>query len=293
MNLKGDGQLKPLAEIATKNNLTISFLQKQISLGRLMFKKKGKIFYSAQSWIEQYKKDFTFDGFMMDRIFSDKEKNVLAPRKQKNKSFGKIVKEEKADLDIEEALVGKWNNEFRKINDDFKNLTKTKNSKVKNDLSSNPHNIHSAVLAVAIMFLLSFYVATLMPSTAESFTKKIDSLINTPYSYINKLALTKIIDEDRASLETGVPSSAQLSKYIKDKASKITYPAGTSIDVRGDEINGRVAGIDEGIDVDDPKVIDRIKETTLKIFTTISDKQKRASLKLNEKLNNLISKIKE
>ena len=310
MNSKGDEQLKTLSELAAKNNFTILFLNNQIALGRLMFEKKGKIFYSSQTWLEQYKKDFTFSGFMLDRVFPETKKDnfsetkkVLSVNKQKTKDLGNIIKEEKVNIDIEEAFVNKWNNEFRKINNDFNSLIKTsktksthqanKDKKSKNEFVSNPHNVHSAIMAVAIMFLLSFYTVILMPNTADAFTRKIDAIIKSPHHYINQLALSRIIDEERASLEADVPSPEQLSKFIKNKASNISYPVGTSINLREDEIFGRVAGIEEEFKGDNLGFIEKLKATTVEVFTKISDKQKRASLKLNDKLNNLISSIKD
>ncbi len=299
MNSKGDVQLQALSELANKNNLTISFLQKQIALGRLMFEKKGKSFYSTQSWVEQHKKDFTFDGFMLDRIFPRGSKKVSESKNSpKTEKTGKIVREEGVNIDLEQALVSKWNKEFKAINKDFENLAKTNkthqksvNKNKQNDLVSKPRNVHSAVLVVVILFLLSFYAVTLLPNTAKSFTNKLDSIVNAPHIYINKLALTKIIDEERASLNTDVPRTEQLSKYIKNKVSNISYPAGTTIEVSSSEINGRVAGIEEGFNNNDLGLIDRLKKGSLGVLRTISEKQKKASLKLNDKLNNIISTI--
>ena len=297
MNSKGDEKLKALSELSVKNNLTIIFLKKQISLGRLQFEKKGNSFYSTQSWIEEFRKNFTFSGFMFDRLYF--KKNIQKPPASKEnppkKSSGKIIKEEKVNIDIEEALVGKWNNEFRKINNQFDDLIKDskspKSKKAKNDFVKNPHNIHSAIIAVAIMFLLSFYTVKLAPNAGEAFTKKIDAIIETPYNYINQLALINIIDEeDVLGIET--PDSVQFSNYIKNKISNISYPAGTTLNIAQKDIVGRVAGIEEEyVGEENVKLIDRFKETTIEVFTKISDKQKRASLKLSDKLNDFISSI--
>ena len=308
MNSKGDGQLKTLKELAIKNNLTISFLNQQIKLGRLDFEKKGKILYSSQTWIEQYQKDFTFYGFMMDRVFPKQSQKrtpainkKIATKNVKKKELGKIVKEEKVNIDIEEALVGKWNKEFRKINNDFNDFLNSSNKKnTKKNISKdkkinkseiNPHNIHSAVMAVAIMFLISFYTVSLAPNVAESFTKKMDTIVNAPYNFINQLAINNIIKKDDVEIKYGIPSSEQLSKYIKNHLSKISYPAGASVNVPQKDIAGKVAGIDEEYIPDHQNIFDKIKKATIDTFTKLSDKQKSLSLKLNDKLTDIISSI--
>lgn len=295
MNSKGDQQLKALSKLSVENNLTITFLKKQISLGNLHFEKKGNVFYSTQDWIEEYKKSFTFSGFMLDRLYTSKEnEKVIVSKKQvSKKTSGKIIKEEKIDIDIEEALVSKWNNEFKKINNQFDTLVKeskgAKAKKVKNDFAKNPHNIHSAVIATAIMFLLAFYTVVLSPNTASIFTKKIDAAIEVPYNFINQLALINIIDEEDP-LGIEIPDSKQFSNYIKNNTSNISYPAGTTMKVAKKDIVGRVAGIEEEYTQEDNlKIIDKLKKSTLEMFTKISDKQKKASLKLNDKLNDFLT----
>jgi len=297
MNSKGDLQIKALEELAVKNNFTVAFLRKQISLGRLAFKKKDGAFYSTQSWIDAYKKDFTFLGFMIDRIFSEnKTKDVSTPRKNSiiKTNKGKIIREGKINMDIEEAFVKKWNNEFRKIHKQFDGYIKENQEPKKTKRKfKNLHNIHSAVVAVAIMFLISFYSVNLMPNATEFFTKKIDLIVKTPYDYINQLALTNIIDEN-AVFEDKPLSSEQLSNYIKNKTANISFPAGTSMNINKKDIIGRVAGIEEEyVNDDNLKFFDKFKKASFKVFTKISEKQKRASLELNKKLNNFISLITE
>lgn len=300
MNSKGDKQLKTISDLSVKNNLTVAFFKKQISLGRLHFEKKGSTFYSTQSWIEEYKKNFTFSGFMFNKLYPENniQKAPIAKKSSVKKSSGKIIKEEKANIDIEEALVGKWNNEFRKINNQFDALVKDsngpKNKKIKNDFVKNPHNIHSALIATAIMFLLSFYTVTLSPNAANAFTKKIDSIVNIPHNYINELVLARIINDDELDLDARTPSSEQLSTYIKNKTSNISYLPGTTLSIDQESVVGRVAGIEEEYNPEeDLKFISKFKKTSIEVFTKISDKQKRASLKLNDKLNNFIASITE
>jgi len=149
--------------------------------------------------------------------------------------------------------------------------------------------MHSAIIAVSILFLLSFYSVSLMPDAANAFTKKIDGVIKAPYSFINQLALNQIVD-DNIVIQSEKPSSEQLSKYIKNKIKNISYPVGSTIDVDARDIVGRVAGIHEEYN-EDAGFFERVKKTSIEAFRKMSDKQKRASLKLNDKLNGFIASI--
>ncbi len=300
MNSKGEEKIKSLGMLAKENNLSLAFLKKQINLNKLRFEKKSGNFYSSQKWINDYKKNFTFSGFMMDRVYGQDNVHVVKEKKsslkkENKKQLGKIIKEKKTNLniDIEKVFVKKWNKEFKEINnqfDDFiKNSNKIKTKKNVNDFVKNPHNIHSAVIAMAIMFLLSFYSVTMMPGTANSFTKRIDSIIKTPYEYLNNLAIKNINAED--NLQQTRPSSEQLANYIKNKTNNISYVPGSSIKVEKQDILGRVAGVSE--EYDGETFLEKVRKTSLDIFVKISDKQKRASLKLNDKLNGFISSIKK
>ncbi|PLX20999.1 hypothetical protein C0584_04415 [Candidatus Parcubacteria bacterium] len=288
MNKQGVKKLVSLKVLAQDNGLTISFLTEQIKLERLKFEKKSNTVYSSQAWLDEYRRDFTFFGYMVNKNFPETNK-----KEEKKIETGKIIQEDKETIDIEKEFVSKWNKEFKKINDDFNSLVTSspKSKKSKNDFAK-AHNIHSAIIASAILLLLSFYTVFLFPEAADSLTRKIDFLVRVPYEKINSLVLTKVIDEEASVAKKNTPSREELSNYIKEKSSSISYPSGSVIPVNeNDIVLGEVAGIDEGFEDEESTI--NARGLALTFFTSLAEKQKNASLKLNDKLSSWIDSIKK
>ncbi len=287
-------ELKTIKKFAEENNLSQSFLLEKIKQGLLTCEKKGKSIYLTDSLFQEYKKKYTFSGFMLEKTFPEKGSSSgnnisvddITATLNTKKEKGAILKEEKVNVDLEEVFVKKWNNEFRKIHDDFKKeVLKKENTKIH---SKSNHSIHTAMIATAILFLISLYAVILLPGASGKFTEKLDFFVKSPYEKLNQIALGKIQKEN---LSTGIIESKDLANYIARSSSKISYPAGTEINLSEDDILGRVAGVEEIFSEDKEKsFFEKIKKEASEIFYKISEKQKNASNKLGESFGNLLSR---
>lgn len=297
MNSSKNKQLKTLKSIAEENNFSVSFLNEKIKQGLLKFEKKGKAIYSTQEWLDEFKTNFTFSGFMFNKFLDSntpkkntaisKPVEIKTNNKKNTKQLGEIIQEKELKIDLEEIFVKKWNNEFKKIHNNFKEQI-VANGTSKKPHSSKDYNIQIAIISVAIMFVISLYTVILLPGVSDTFTRKMDSFINSPYEKLNQIAL-KTIEEKSIYPDNKNITSKDLASYIKENASTISYPGGTIVDVREDEILGRVAGVEESFGKTEAGFFQKIKNSTVEIFQKLSDKQKRASLKLSDELNKLIS----
>jgi len=320
MTQKRGEVLIPLSSLAKTNKLELSYLQKQCRLKKLSHEKRGRYYFSNQDKLDSFSSFFKFDKYLLKKNFIPEDKDFHPEKKIKtiskitkpNSNKKEIVKkndhqikkssprftQEKWDIDIEHALVKKWNKEFKEIHSEFisflntqpKHLKIKKSKKVK--LSSKNH-VHETAIILSVAFFLALYSVIVTPGLSKDFSAQIDSAFKASFNKVsNSLLVFYNMDNNLSKTSPAIktPKQEVLSAFIKNKITGLSLSKQKTLAVSEAELYGRVAGIDEYFETKEKGIFKKMSRSLKDAFYLVAEKQKRTSQNINKKLKKIISK---